>query len=71
MLASSGLNAGMYLAASSHSQPTGVINKSMFDDITTGSAGTPSLCHGQKGYDWATGLGTPHAEALVNELADL
>ncbi|HEY1740054.1 MAG TPA: hypothetical protein VGI86_15170, partial [Acidimicrobiia bacterium] len=59
------------LAASSHNQPTGVINKAMFQDITSGSAGAPSLCHGQKGYDWATGLGTPHANALVNELADL
>ncbi len=71
VLASSGLNAGIYLAAASHNQPTGVINKAMFDDITTGAAGTPSLCHGVKGYDWATGLGTPHADALVSELADL
>lgn len=71
ILASSGLNAGIYLAAASHNQPTGVINKSMFNDITAGSAGTPSLCQGQKGYDWATGLGSPHADALVNELADL
>ncbi len=71
VLASSGLNAGIYLAASSHNQPVGVINKAMFKDITSGSAGAPSMCHGQKGYDWATGLGTPHANALVSELADL
>ncbi|HEY3831561.1 MAG TPA: hypothetical protein VGO03_04660 [Acidimicrobiia bacterium] len=71
VLASSGLNAGVYLAASSHNQRTGVINKSMFQDITAGSAGSPSLCHGEKGYDWATGLGSPHANALVSELADL
>jgi subtilase family serine protease len=71
VLASSGLNAGIYLAASSHSQPTGVINKAMYTDITSGAAGAPADCHGHKGYDWATGLGSPHADALVSELADL
>jgi subtilase family serine protease len=71
VLASSGLNSGMYLAASSHAQPPGVINKAMFNDITSGNSGGGVSCKGQKGYDWTTGLGTPHADALVNELANL
>jgi hypothetical protein len=71
VLASSGLLSGIYLAANSHEPKPGVIDPAMFEDIDVGSAGSPATCKAVKGYDWTTGLGTPHAGALVNELADL
>jgi subtilase family serine protease len=71
VLASSGLMDGIYLAANSHESEPGVIDPAMFTDIKTGSAGSKSVCSASKGWDWPTGLGTPHANALVNELADL
>jgi subtilase family serine protease len=71
VLAGEGLLDGIYLAANSHESKPGVIDPAMFDDITTGSAGTKPECHASKGWDWPTGLGTPHANALVSELADL
>jgi len=37
-----------------------------YQDITTGSNGTcGSTCTAEAGYDWITGLGTPHAAGLV------
>jgi subtilase family serine protease len=72
VLAASGLNAGIYLAASDGGKlAAGKIDKAFFTDITTGSAGTSATCAASKGWDWPTGLGTPHANGLVNELADL
>jgi subtilase family serine protease len=72
VLAASGLNAGIYLAASDGGKlAAGKIDKAFFTDITTGSAGTSATCKASKGWDWPTGLGTPHANGLVNELADL
>ncbi|MGO9077600.1 MAG: hypothetical protein ACLQDY_00940 [Streptosporangiaceae bacterium] len=71
VLAASGLLDGIYLAANSHEPKPGVIDPAMFNDITTGSAGSPAECKATKGWDWPTGLGTPHANALVSELADL
>jgi subtilase family serine protease len=71
VLAAGGLLSGIYLAAGSHGQPPGVINKSMFTDITSGAGGGTISCHAVKGYDWTTGLGTPRADALVNELTNL
>jgi subtilase family serine protease len=71
VLAGGGLLDGIYLAANSHESDPGVIDPAMFTDITTGSAGSDSECVATKGWDWPTGLGTPHADALVNELADL
>jgi subtilase family serine protease len=71
VLAADGLPDGIYLAANSHEPKPGVIDPAMFDDITTGSAGSAAICKAKKGWDWTTGLGTPHADALVSELADL
>ncbi len=71
VLAAAGLLDGIYLAAGSHETKPGVINPAMFDDITTGGGGPSPSCQASKGYDWTTGLGTPHADALVNELTDL
>jgi subtilase family serine protease len=72
VLAASGLNAGIYLAASDGGKmPAGKIDKAFFTDITTGSAGSNTECNAKKGWDWPTGLGTPHANGLVSELADL
>jgi subtilase family serine protease len=71
VLAAGGLLSGVYLAAGSHESKPGVIDPAMFDDITTGSAGGSASCAAAKGYDWTTGVGTPHAAALVNELTNL
>jgi subtilase family serine protease len=71
VLAANGLMAGIYLAANSHESKPGVIDPAMFTDIKTGSAGAGTTCKATKGWDWTTGLGTPKAQALVNELADL
>jgi subtilase family serine protease len=71
VLADEGLLSGIYLAAGSHESKPGVIDPAMFDDIKTGSGGPSASCAAAKGYDWTTGLGTPHANALVNELTDL
>ena len=71
VLAAEGLLDGIYLAAGSHGAAPPDPNKAMFDDITEGSAGSKGVCHASTGWDWPTGLGTPHADALVNELADL
>jgi hypothetical protein len=71
VLAADGLPDGIYLAANSHEPKPGVIDPAMFEDITTGSAGSADTCKAKKGWDWTTGLGTPHADALVSELADL
>jgi len=71
VLAAQGLLDGIYLAAASHGAIPPDPSPAMFDDITTGSAGSKGVCHGSTGWDWPTGLGTPHADALVNELADL
>jgi subtilase family serine protease len=72
VLAASGLNSGVYLAASDLGKmPADTIDKAFFTDITTGSAGSNTQCQASKGWDWPTGLGTPHANGLVNELADL
>jgi subtilase family serine protease len=49
----------------------GKIDKAFFTDITTGSAGSSATCKASKGWDWPTGLGTPKANGLVNELADI
>ena len=40
----------------------------MFADVATGASNTSAA---SSGYDVLTGLGTPHAGALVNELTDL
>ena len=66
-----GLLDGIYLAANSHEPDPGVIDPAMFTDIKTGSAGSATECNATKGWDWPTGLGTPNAPGLVNELADL
>ena len=71
VLAASGLPTGIYLAANSHESKPGVIDPAMFTDITTGSAGSATECKATKGWDWTTGLGTPNADGLVSELADL
>jgi hypothetical protein len=72
VLAASGLNSGMYLAAShAGAEPPGKIDPAYFTDITTGSAGSSPTCKAAKGWDWPTGLGTPHADGLVPELADI
>jgi subtilase family serine protease len=71
VLAANGLLDGIYLAANSHESKAGVIDPAMFTDITRGSAGSASECTATKGWDWTTGLGTPNADGLVNELADL
>jgi len=71
VLAASGLPTGIYLAANSHESKPGVIDPAMFTDITTGSAGSKPVCSAKTGWDWPTGLGTPNADGLVNELADL
>jgi subtilase family serine protease len=71
VLAASGLLDGIYLAANSHESKPGVIDPAMFTDITTGSAGSATECQAKEGWDWTTGLGTPNADGLVNELADL
>ncbi len=72
VLAASGLNAGVYLAASDGGKlAAGKIDKAFFTDITTGSAGGSATCKASKGWDWPTGLGTPKANGLVSELADL
>jgi subtilase family serine protease len=71
VLAANGLMSGIYLAANSHESKPGVINPAMFTDIQTGSAGAGAECQAAKGWDWTTGLGTPKADGLVNELADL
>ncbi len=71
VLAAEGLPDGIYLAAGSHDAKPPIPDKAMFTDITTGSAGSKSVCQATKGWDWTTGLGTPHAEALVSELADI
>ena len=71
VLAASGLPDGIYLAANSHESKPGVIDPAMFTDIKTGSAGSATECKAAKGWDWPTGLGTPNAAGLVNELADL
>jgi hypothetical protein len=72
VLAASGLNSGIYLAASDAGKmPAGKIDKAFFTDITTGSAGSSATCKASKGWDWPTGLGTPHANGLVSELANI
>jgi len=71
VLAASGLLDGIYLAANSHEPDPGEIDPAMFTDIKTGSAGSATECNAAKGWDWPTGLGTPEAPGLVNELADL
>jgi subtilase family serine protease len=72
VLAASGLNSGIYLAASDAGKlAPGKIDKAFFTDITTGSSGASPGCKGSKGWDWTTGLGTPKANGLVSELADL
>jgi subtilase family serine protease len=72
VLAASGLNAGVYLAASDAGKlGPDKIDKAFFTDITTGSAGSSATCKASKGWDWPTGLGTPKANALVSELADI
>jgi len=72
VLAASGLNAGIYLAASDAGKlAPGKIDKAFFTDIAKGSAGSSAVCKASKGWDWPTGLGTPHANGLVSELADL
>ena len=72
VLAASGLNSGVYLAASDAGKlAAGKIDKAFFTDITTGSAGTSATCKAAKGWDWTTGLGTPKANGLVSELADI
>jgi subtilase family serine protease len=71
VLAASGLLDGIYLAANSHEPDPGEIDPAMFTDIKTGSAGSATECKATKGWDWPTGLGTPNAPGLVNELADL
>ena len=72
VLAASGLNSGIYLAASDGGKlAAGQIDKAFFTDITTGSAGSSATCKASKGWDWPTGLGTPSANGLVSELADL
>ena len=71
VLAASGLPSGIYLAANSHESEPGVIDPAMFTDITTGSAGSATECQAKEGWDWTTGLGTPNADGLVSELADL
>jgi subtilase family serine protease len=72
VLAASGLNSGIYLAASDAGKlAPGKIDKAFFTDITTGSAGSSATCKASKGWDWPTGLGTPKANGLVSELADI
>jgi subtilase family serine protease len=72
VLAASGLNAGIYLAASDGGKlGPDKIDKAFFTDITKGSSGSSPGCKASKGWDWTTGLGTPHANGLVSELADL
>jgi len=71
VLAASGLLDGVYLAANSNEPDPGVINPAMFTDITTGDAGSATECSASKGWDWPTGLGTPMADGLVSELADI
>jgi hypothetical protein len=71
VLAASGLLDGIYLAANAHEPDPGEIDPAMFTDIKTGSAGSATECNATKGWDWPTGLGTPNAPGLVNELADL
>jgi subtilase family serine protease len=72
VLAASGLNSGVYLAASDGGKlGPGKIDKAFFTDITTGSAGSSATCKASKGWDWPTGLGTPKANGLVSELANL
>jgi subtilase family serine protease len=72
VLAASGLNSGIYLAASDEDKlGPGKIDKAFFTDITTGSAGSSATCKASKGWDWPTGLGTPKANGLVSELADI
>jgi subtilase family serine protease len=72
VLAASGLNSGIYLAASDGGKmAAGTIDKAFFTDITTGSAGSSPTCAASKGWDWPTGLGTPRANGLVDELANL
>jgi len=72
VLAASGLNAGIYLAASDAGKlAPGKIDKAFFTDIAKGSAASSAVCKASKGWDWPTGLGTPHANGLVSELADL
>jgi subtilase family serine protease len=72
VLAASGLNAGIYLAASDVGKlGPGKIDKAFFTDITTGSSGSSPGCKASKGWDWTTGLGTPHANGLVSELANI
>ena len=71
VLAAEGLPDGIYLAAGSHGATAPDPDPAMFDDITTGSAGSKAVCQATTGWDWTTGLGTPHADALVNELADI
>jgi len=69
VLAAGGLLDGIYLAAASHDAVPPVPDKAMFTDITTGSAGSKPVCKATKGWDWPTGLGTPHANAF--ELAEV
>jgi subtilase family serine protease len=72
VLAASGLNSGIYLAASDAGKlGPGKIDRAFFTDITKGSAGSSADCKASKGWDWTTGLGTPKANGLVSELADL
>jgi subtilase family serine protease len=42
--------------------------KATFLDISTGTNGTCKTCAATTGYDLVTGLGTPHAQSLVNTL---
>ena len=44
---------------------------SLFSDITSGNDGTCSVCSATKGYDIATGLGTPNAANFINNLTGL
>jgi subtilase family serine protease len=72
VLAASGLNSGIYLAASDVGKlGPDKIDKAFFTDITKGSAGSGADCKASKGWDWTTGLGTPKANGLVSELANI
>jgi subtilase family serine protease len=42
--------------------------KATFLDISSGTNGTCKTCAATTGYDLVTGLGTPHAQSLVNTL---